>query len=116
MRNLMTTGLGLAALLAAGSAFAGDITTSADEVGVSSNGQLIEAPTLGQRLVDATNDAATGHEDDHDDHDHGEHADDSGDTGGDDKGCGCASTTLNGAGALAVFLPLGLVGLRRRQG
>jgi MYXO-CTERM domain-containing protein len=117
MRNFLITGLGLAALVATGAAFAADVTTSVDEVSVSSSGQLLEGLTLTDRLADATNDAATGHDDDGDGDGDGTTpaADDTSDTGGDEKGCGCSSSANAGYGALAAFLPLGLVGLRRRQ-
>lgn len=116
MRNILFSGLGLAALAVTGTALAGEISTSADSVSVSASGELLEGLTLNDRLTDATNDAATGDDDGGDDDGGGSAAgsDDSGDTGGDEKGCGCSSAN-GGFGALAVLLPLGLVGLRRRQ-
>jgi hypothetical protein len=117
MRNILFSGLGLAALAVTGTAFAGEISTSDDSVSVSASGELLEGLTLNDRLADATNDAATGDDDGDDDGGAGDGAaasDDSGDTGGDEKGCGCSSVN-GGFGALAVLLPLGLVGLRRRQ-
>ena len=125
MKNIMISGLGLAALVATGSVFAANVATDADSLTVTAQGELVEGVLLSDRLTDATNDAATGHEggdddddDDHTDHDHdGGAADaDSGDTGDDEKGCGCSSSATATSGALAVLLPLGLVGLRRRQG
>ncbi len=117
MRNIILSGLGLAALVATGTVVAADVTTDADSLSVSAQGELIEGVLLSDRLTDATNDAATGSDDDDDDHD--EHAGhdhaDTGDTGDDEKGCGCSSSGSATGGALLALLPLGLVGLRRRQ-
>ena len=118
MRNIMTAGIGLAAMVASGVVMAdettsmGDLVTSADELGVTADGRLVaDDISISQMVADAA--SGTGHDDDHDDHDHGD--EDSGDTGGDKDGCGCSMTANGGLGALALLLPMGLVATRRRS-
>ncbi len=116
MKNILISGLGLAALVATGTVFAADVTTDADSLSVTAQGELIDGVLLSDRLADATNDAATGHDDGGEGEGEGEGgATDSGDTGDDEKSCGCSSSASATGGALAALLPLGLVGLRRRQ-
>jgi len=116
MRNIMTAGIGLAALVASGVVMAdeptamGDLITSADDLGVTADGRLIaDDISISQMVADAA--SGTGHETGDGD---GDGDGDSGDTGGDKDGCGCSTSASNGLGALALLLPLGLVATRRR--
>ena len=120
MRNIMTAGIGLAAMVASGVVMAdettamGELVTSAGDLGVTADGRLVaDDISISQMVADAA--SGTGHDDDdHDDHDDDDHAD-SGDTGGDKGGCNCSTSANGGLGALALLLPVGLVATRRRR-
>jgi hypothetical protein len=116
MRNIMTAGIGLAALVASGVVMAnepttmGELITSADELGVTADGRLVaDDISISQMVADAASGSGDGDGDGD-----GDAAGDSGDSGK-DGGCGCATTTANGLGALALLLPMGLVATRRRS-
>jgi len=118
MRNIMTAGIGLAALVASGVVMAdeptamGDLVTSADELGVTADGRLVaDDISISQMVADAA--SGTGHDGDGDGDADGDG--DSGDTGGDKDGCGCSTSANGGLGALALLLPMGLVATRRRS-
>ena len=118
MRNIMTAGIGLAAMVASGVVMAdetttmGELVTSAGDLGVTADGRLVaDDISISQMVADAA--SGTGHEGD-DDHDHDDHGD-SGDTGGDKGGCNCSTSANGGLGALALLLPVGLVATRRRR-
>ena len=117
MRNIMTAGIGLAALVASGVVMAdeptamGELVTSADELGVTADGRLVaDDISISQMVADAA--SGTGHGDGDGDGDAGG---DSGDTGGDKGGCNCSTSATSGLGALALLLPVGLVATRRRR-
>jgi hypothetical protein len=116
MQNIMTAGIGLAALVASGVVMAdepttmGELVTSADELGVTADGRLVaDDISISQMVADAASGSGDGDGDGD-----GDVAGDSGDSGK-DGGCGCATTTANGLGALALLLPMGLVATRRRS-
>ena len=118
MRNIMTAGIGLAAMVASGVVMAdettamGELVTSAGDLGVTADGRLVaDDISISQMVADAA--SGTGHDGDGD-HDHDDHAD-SGDTGGDKDGCNCSTSANGGLGALALLLPVGLVATRRRR-
>ena len=118
MRNIMTAGIGLAAMVASGVVMAdettamGELVTSAGDLGVTADGRLVaDDISISQMVADAA--SGTGHEGDGD-HDHDDHGD-SGDTGGDKGGCNCSTSATSGLGALALLLPVGLVATRRRR-
>ena len=117
MRNIMTAGIGLAALVASGVVMAdeptamGELVTSIDELGVTADGRLVaDDISISQMVADAA--SGTGHGDGDGD---GDADGDSGDTGADKGGCNCSTSANGGLGALALLLPIGLVATRRRR-